>query len=305
MTMGEMEDDMEDIEMTMSDEEYLADLENKAMTANAKHYQHRPAWQWKKQTPRRRKKQKKNKTKTTTGNHRNKVVKSQEMKQGGRGGWSNWYWTQRHILEDILKRKKNIGANQEKEEAWYWKQRDILGYILKNKHLNQHKKDNAPRAKVTPGKKQNDSKTSMVNVMPRPSKKKQTDNNDKSYMVKVVPRPSKKKQTDKTSMVNMVPRPLVKVVPRPSEKKQNDNKTSLVDMEPRPSKKKQTDNNDKTSMAKVVPAVAEKKENENKTTVIPMVVPPPVHMKLKRMQLAAAQSKAKPTKPNKPSYSFN
>ena len=40
MTMGEMEDDMEDIEMTMSDEEYLADLENKAMTANAKHYQH-------------------------------------------------------------------------------------------------------------------------------------------------------------------------------------------------------------------------------------------------------------------------
>ena len=57
---------------------------------------------------------------------------------------------------------------------------------------------------------------------------------------------------------------------------------------------------DTTPMAMVPPEKKDDKQNDNK---IPMAVPPPLHMKLKNFQLAAAQSKAKPTKP-KPSTIF-
>ena len=149
-----MNDEMEDIELTHSDEEYLANYENSAITKNVVPHKHaRPyGWQWmkkhSKKNQRRRKKKKQGimKDKKTTDNHHIKAKqKKQEQdwkdwyqeenckNEGCQDLNKEWYWKQRAILEHIFKNKKKIG------NYWYWKQRAILKCILQKKNMNQEK----------------------------------------------------------------------------------------------------------------------------------------------------------------------
>ena len=160
-----MNNEMEDIELTHSDEEYLANYENSAITKNVVPHKHaRPyGWQWmkhSKKNQRRRKKKKQGimKDKKTTDNHRIKAKqKKQEQdwkdwyqeenckNEGCQDLNKEWYWKQRAILEHIFKNKKKIGnkvKNQEKGDYWsdwYWKQGATLKCILQKKNMNQEK----------------------------------------------------------------------------------------------------------------------------------------------------------------------
>ena len=90
-------DDMENIVLTLSDKEYLADYENTSITKDAKPHKH--GWQWRKKQKekcskknRRHRECKKKKQrsimkdKKPTGNHRNKVEQKNLCND-----WKDWY----------------------------------------------------------------------------------------------------------------------------------------------------------------------------------------------------------------------